>query len=211
MGTVRIELVPEGAALLVDGRPVEGSEFTLDVGDYALTARAAGFKDARVTLNVEGGQSRRPCGSARPARRTRAAGESASPCARRPGNGDGLPIPGSPSASSGFTSLGLGAAGLVTGLVFELQRSDKLSDRDAICPTSMNCSLDDQANIGRLTEEARTASTISLVGWIAGAAFAATGVVLLLTAESGTEASSVAVMPSVGRDGAGVALRVVGF
>ena len=210
VGTVRIELVPEGAALLLDGRPVEGTDLTLDVGDYALTARAAGFKDARVTLNVEGGQSRSLRIELVPAVGPAAPGSAPVPAHADAGTANGGD-PGFAQRVLGFTSLGLGAAGLVTGLVFELQRSDKLSDRDAICPTSMNCSLDDQANIERLTGEARTASTISLVGWIAGAAFAATGVVLLLTAESGAEARSVAVMPTVGRDGAGIALRVVGL
>ncbi len=210
VGGLRVELVPSDAQLLFRGNVVAARELTLDVGDYELTARAPGYADARLTVNVEGGQIRDvkmelvalaissgPV-AARAAPRSNAATASTDD-------------PGFTQRVLGFTGLGLGAAGLITGLVFELERSDKISDRDAICPTSINCTRDDQANIGRLTKEARTASTVSLVGWIAGGAFAAAGLVLLLTAESSRTEPAVAVVPSVGPDGAGLAVRVAGL
>ena len=210
VGRVQVELVPRDALLLIDGRVVADRELTLDVGDYELTARSAGYEDARLTLNVEGGQSR---SVTLELRQVGTAPAQAAPPVQAPAGAvaQSTSDPGFTQRVLGFTSLGLGAAGLVTGLVFELQRSDKVSDRDAICPTTKDCSLEDDANNARLTREARTASTISLVGWIAGAAFAATGVVLLLTAERGGAAQEVAVMPTVGRDGAGVMLRVAGL
>ncbi|HET9955400.1 MAG TPA: tetratricopeptide repeat protein [Polyangiaceae bacterium] len=82
----------------------------------------------------------------------------------------------------GIGALGLGATSAIVGIVFHAQRASKIDDRDAICPSSMNCTRDEANRIDQLTDEARSAATIGTVGLAIGGAFIATGAVLLLTA-----------------------------
>jgi hypothetical protein len=57
VGTLRLELEPPDATLLVDGRPTTASgELELDAGDYALTASAPGYKSGEQRVSVGGGQ-----------------------------------------------------------------------------------------------------------------------------------------------------------
>lgn len=58
VGSVRIEVEPEDAELLLEGDRVEGRELTLDSGDYTLVARAQGYQDGEAHVSVQGGQTR---------------------------------------------------------------------------------------------------------------------------------------------------------
>jgi hypothetical protein len=115
------------------------------------------------------------------------------------GNGTGQRI-------IGFSMMGLGVAGVVVGVVFELQRSNALRDRDAICPTG-TCPNDQlgssQARVSELTSNANRDGTIGIVGFAAGGALLAGGLAVVLTAPSGSGA--VAVAPVVTRGFGGVA------
>jgi hypothetical protein len=98
----------------------------------------------------------------------------------------------------GWTALGVGVVGLGVGTVFAIQRKSKLDERDTICPEMQLCLDEEIAQNNQLTDEARTASTISTIGFIGGAAFAATGIVLVVTAPKGRPKDSVALVPVVG-------------
>lgn len=114
--------------------------------------------------------------------------------------------PGTAQRVLGWTTAAVGAVGLGVGTVFILQRSSKLNDRDAICPSGTGCTQDDQNQINALTDDARTASTIGTVSLIAGGALAVTGLVLVFTAPSGDSKESVAISPAVGPGFRGIAV-----
>jgi|SoiMethySBSTD1v2_1073268.scaffolds.fasta_scaffold03478_8 hypothetical protein len=82
----------------------------------------------------------------------------------------------------GWTAAGVGAVGLAVGTFFQVRRASKLSDRDELCPGSVDCAPGTQARIDALTEEARSASTISAVSLIAGGVLVTGGLALVLTA-----------------------------
>jgi hypothetical protein len=104
--------------------------------------------------------------------------------------------------------MAVGAAGLVVGVVFELERSSTLRDRDAICPSGV-CPKSElaasQTRVTELTSDANTQGTIGLVGFIAGGALLAGGLAIVLTAPSGSQ--DVALAPVVAPGFEGVTAR----
>ena len=91
---------------------------------------------------------------------------------------------GSTQRVLGWTAVGAGAVGLTLGVIFELKRSSKLSSRDAICPSGMNCTPSDSQSINSLTSDAKSASTIGTIGLVGGGVLAAAGIVLVVSAPS---------------------------
>jgi hypothetical protein len=131
-----------------------------------------------------------------------------------PAGGTPVPPPAAPSAPAdsagdtqrllGWTAVGAGGVGLGVGLVFALIKSGKISERDDICPTGANCTADDAARIERLTDEARSAGTVSTISFIAGGVFVAGGLALVFTAPKSS--SAVAVAPALGPGFQGVSV-----
>ena len=207
VGTVKVELEPSDAQLLLGGVPTASRELLLAVGDYPLLAKAKGYSDAVVELHVEGGKARAlrlalvPLGERGRAEVAGARGDGES--------GDS----GTWQRVLGWTGIGTAAVGVTLGVVFQLKRSDQLGQRDAICPSGRDCMSDDQRKIDALTGDARTSTAISLTSFIGGALFAAGGVALLLTAPSGAESESpeVALLPALGPGSAGMVLRARGL
>ena len=109
---------------------------------------------------------------------------STSPGSAPPGTDTGASAKMPMQTVLGWSAVGAGAIGLTVGVIFELQRSSKLSARDKICPTSdpALCPTGSQAQVDDLTNKARTASTVGSIGLVAGGLLAAGGVVLILTA-----------------------------
>ncbi len=116
---------------------------------------------------------------------------------------------GSTQRLAGWVGVGAGALGIGVGVVFELVRSAKVSDRDAICPSSVNCTVNDQTRIDALTSDARSANTIGSIGLIGGGVLAAGGLALLLTAPH--DHAQVALMPTLGPGFQGVMVSAHGF
>ncbi len=101
----------------------------------------------------------------------------------------------------GFAALGLGGALLVGGGVFLGMRQSTISDLDAVCgPDRKSCPPDAASTVS----SGHTYTTLSAVGFIGGAALVATGVVLVLTAKSGSEAPA---SVSLQMNGGGASLR----
>ncbi|HEY2410291.1 MAG TPA: hypothetical protein VGI10_30005 [Polyangiaceae bacterium] len=98
---------------------------------------------------------------------------------------------------SGIAAIGLGVVGLGLGTVFELRRSSKLSERDDVCPSGVNCEAGSNARIQSLESDAKSAGTIGAIGLVAGGVFTAAGIALIVTAPS-AHASSVAIAPVLG-------------
>ena len=112
----------------------------------------------------------------------------------------------------GWIGVGAGVLGLGAGLVFELQRANKLSEADAICPSGDCGAISatelaaNNARIRQLTRDADGAGTLGVIGLVAGGALAIAGVVLVLTAPSSS--TEVAIEPIVAPGLYGVAATV---
>ncbi|HEY6035699.1 MAG TPA: PEGA domain-containing protein [Kofleriaceae bacterium] len=82
-------------------------------------------------------------------------------------------------------TIGVGGAGLVTGIVFGALARSKWNAAKAICGGSTTCATQDEADAaGKLGAQAHSRATLSTIFTIAGGAVAAAGVVLYATAPS---------------------------
>jgi hypothetical protein len=111
---------------------------------------------------------------------------------------------------AGFVSLGVGVAGLAAGTVFGLQAKSKREQADDLCRgPSRECLTADQPRIDRLDDEATSANTMSIVGFVVGGVGVATGITLLILAgkSSSTAEDRSAVRPWIGLGSAGVSGR----
>jgi hypothetical protein len=116
----------------------------------------------------------------------------------------------------GFVSLGVGAVGLGVGTWFLLDIDAKSAAADEAYAACLNSSMQDPPSCST-PSDARTAAleaqeaehrtrTLSIVGFSAGAAFVATGVILLLVSSGDTEpAEQARVTPWLGPSSVGVA------
>jgi hypothetical protein len=202
----------------MDGTPLteelKGASIPVDPGEHSFVFEAQGFPSVQSKIIVaEGVKDRHEVvrfGSS----------ESAAPSARgAPPAGDSRQDhpPASDDGKTqrilGFTALGAGAIGFAVGVIFEIQRSNKLSDRDAICPNG-DCSVKTKAEqdalspqVQSLTDDARSASTVGAIGLVAGGVLVAGGLALIFTApnQEGSE-HHVAVLPMVGPHVQGLAV-----
>jgi hypothetical protein len=193
-----VRVTMDGAVL---AEHLQGTSFPLDPGTHSLVFETTGVPPhSEQIVVVEGVKDRHVSVTL---------GE---PTAKSPQMKDSSPTsPTSPTSSGstqrllGWTVVGAGVVGLGVGLVFELQRSSKLSDRDAICPTGTCASKQDQLNgqarIDQLTSEAKTAGTVATVGFVAGGVLAAGGLVLVFTAPTGSREIAFAPVVAPGFDG----------
>jgi hypothetical protein len=109
-----------------------------------------------------------------------------------------------------YAAFGVGAIGLGLGTVFLLQAGGKRSDADAICNLpGGGCPLDKKAEVDQLDSDAKSASTLSVVGFAVGGVGIAAGVVMLVMSgkSQSSAAARPAVYPWVGVDSAGLAGR----
>jgi hypothetical protein len=206
VGAVHVEIVPDNAELLINGQRADKLEFELNVGDYDFAAKAPGYANAALKVNVQGGRANTlrlelvPMKDAPPPTASRNASiESADASAATQS-----PI----QPILGWTAIGLSAASLALGVAFEIERGNDLSRRDAICRTGAESDCDERAQprVDALTAQARTAGTIGTVALITSAAFAAAGIALLLTAPSSERAEQVTLAPVLGPVAQGVML-----
>lgn len=185
IGRFHLDLVPKEATLLVDGRPplvLDRTELLLESGHHDIEVRAPGYLMAHSTITVEGGD--RTTLVFRLNRDDYAVTQSPGETAPARANVTLVPEEG-PSGSHewmrtvGYSSLGLGAAGLIGFAVvgsLALAEKSKLDDH---CPNT-SCSALYRSEVHRY-DALRTASTITL---IAGAALTATGIGFLIARPS---------------------------
>jgi hypothetical protein len=109
-----------------------------------------------------------------------------------------------------YAALGVGVVGLGIGTGFAVSSSSKRSDADELYAKNCPCGKTDPvaAQIASLDDSARTAGTISIVGFVVGGVGVATGAVLFfLSGKKNTEQSSTVtgkITPWVGLGSAGV-------
>lgn len=94
---------------------------------------------------------------------------------------------------------GVGLAGIAVGAVFGLQAKSKLDNSQQFCRTKLLCSEQGLA----LNDDAKSAATISTIGFITGGAALATGLVLFFTAPS-RPAPQATITPLIGPHVAGL-------
>jgi hypothetical protein len=213
------EPAPEGLEIKQDGdlvgKAIWGSPVPVDPGEHAVTAAAPGMKPWKGSVQVAAGAGiariEIPPLEAEPAPATPPAAAAAPAAGTATVPVDEGAVPHDSSRGNlqrilGWSTAGLGLVGIGVGVAFELKRSSKLSERDGLCPDDMCDNPNDPARIASLTDQARTASTIGAVGFIAGGVLIAGGMVLVFTAPHGDAATSVSAFPVVARDFQGVAV-----
>lgn len=219
----------------IDGQPIPsvllGVPQPMDPGDHTITATATGFKGApvtaslkdagigAVTLKMEVDNSVPPPG-ATPAPGAAAGGAlSTTP-------GPVTPSDAGKSGNSGmrigsYVGFGVGAVGAVLGTVFVMRSSSKRKAADDVnveasgSTTGGPCSVsagtcDAESAVAKnqadLDDQARSAKTIGIVGYVVGGLGVAAGVTLfVLSSDKGTEQPKTAfVAPYVGLGAVGV-------
>ena len=105
----------------------------------------------------------------------------------------------------GWIGVGVGVAGLAVGTAFVAVNRTKRTDADAMC-SSTGCPLSSRTQIESLDQQADDAATGAWVGYVAGGALLATGLVLLFTSgEAKKKDAPSGLHPWIGAGAAGVA------
>jgi tetratricopeptide (TPR) repeat protein len=190
IGRFQLRLSPADATLSLDGRPVTLNtqhELLVEPGRHELSIQARGHRSQRSGLSVEGGDRTtiefNLVAVAEGADELPAPGSLQPTAAERPDSQlAGSPALTAPSQAShglqrtlGYTSLGVGAAGLAVFGVFgvlAIVEQNKLQDA---CPNSA-CGPSHYQELDRYN----TYKTVSTVGLISGGAFGLLGAGLLL-------------------------------
>jgi hypothetical protein len=197
----------------VDVGALLGVESPVDLGDYAIVARAPGHAEARSHARItdEGKTVVVAITLARPAPAIEAPAP-APPVVERPAAP--APIapapPGAPAARHrvlGVAVLAGGGALIAGGLVFGKLASDRWSAAKRVCGSSVECTTqDDLSRAQAYTDQARLRGNLSTALIVAGAAVAASGAYLWLRAPS-PAAASARLVPYAAPTGAGIALE----
>jgi hypothetical protein len=189
-GVVRIEIEasPAGAILIDERAPVHeqpvknaydaaDGRFSLGVraGHHRFTARLAGYQDATWEVDARPGANLSHRLELVPV-------TSASPATEGPTT--------SPAASSSWNTQktvaavvgGVGVVGVVAGTVFFFNYKSKNDDAKDVCPSGSDCPPGSADRHADLIDDARSARTLTYVGWGVGAAALAGAAALYFTA-----------------------------
>ncbi|HEX3758227.1 MAG TPA: hypothetical protein VHW23_05955 [Kofleriaceae bacterium] len=197
----------------VDVGPLLGVESPVDLGDYAIVARAPGYADAESHTHVadEGKTVVVTITLARPVAEPPALAAPPAPPADAPAPAPLAPSPAEPAASRpvlGIAVLAGGGALLVGGLVVGKLASDKWSSAKAVCGSSLDCATPaDLARAQDYTSQARLRGNVSTGLIVAGAAAAAAGAYLWLRTPSPGAPQSAQLVPYAAPTGAGLVLE----
>jgi hypothetical protein len=177
-----------------------GVKRPVDPGKHSIKATAAGFAPGEATVSLLEGKSESVTIELKPGQDTSAppvvaalpAGvtPSVKPTEPTPVLGNAAPVSPAPDhveakrstqKTLGFVALGVGAAGLIVGGITGGLALGKHGDIVKSCPEG-HCPPDQKASLQPAIDSYNGMGTISTIGFIAGGALAATGVVLMLTA-----------------------------
>jgi serine/threonine-protein kinase len=192
----------------VIGRPAWGTPIPVDPGPHAVDATASGRKPWHGQVTVDGPAAQAslevPVLEAGPA-------PEAPPVAAPAPALAAAPVPPPPPSNGtgqrviGAIIGGVGVVGVALGAVFGAMAKSDNDDAGKQCLTDTACT----PQALTLTTSAKHEATGSTVGFIAGGALLATGVVVFLTAPhaGATPTTGLGVSPLVGEGAAGLALR----
>ena len=165
-----------------------GVPLPIDPGPHVVVARAFGYRDFEVTLEVKGEaeqpylelpqlEKAEPPAPVEPPPAVVAAAPSASPL--QPSRPAAAPKRVAPRAGLGTTrSIALAAAGvsvvsLGLGFVFRAKVNSKLDERDGICPSGKNCEPGTNQRLASLTLLARENQRVEIAFFVLSGASAA--------------------------------------
>ena len=196
--SVTLDGIEVRAAALGVKRPV-------DPGKHVIIASAPGFAASEVTVNLPEGKSESvtlelkapraeppPVVAVAPAVKPPVATAMpttapTTPALIKPAPPEPEPAPdqikgnGSTQKTIGFVALGVGAAGLLVGGITGGLALGKHGDITKSCPEG-HCPKGQEARFKSVIDSYNTMGTVSTIGFLAGGALAATGVVLMLMA-----------------------------
>jgi len=230
--TIKVEGADGAKDLVVavDGQPISsvllGVPQPMDPGNHTVTATATGFKGApvtaslkdagvgAVTLKMEVDSSVPPPGAAPAPGAAGGGAVSTMPAAPAPGSKDGMRI-------GSYVGFGVGAVGVALGTVFVLRSSSKRKSADAatsdveahgsttggMCSIAAGtCDANSAAAKSQATldDQARSAKTIGIVGYVVGGLGVAAGVTLFVLSSNKEEPKSAFVAPYVGLGAVGL-------
>lgn len=211
---------PSSPTVTIDGAPINaaalGAEREVNPGTHAVHAEAAGYTPGDTTFTVAEGQSATaslqlqpapaaapsvaPAGGPAPAQP--ATSDAANPATADTGGGGS----GSTRRTLGLVGMGIGAAGLVTGIITGvIAMGDHGSIMNNVCAKGP-CGQSDLTSYDSSIDSYHTMGTISTIGFIAGGVLAAGGAVLFFTAPtaSATTGQGAHVAPYVSLGHAGI-------
>ncbi|MFS8069715.1 MAG: hypothetical protein ACMG6S_25395 [Byssovorax sp.] len=182
---VTLDGIEVRAAALGVKRPV-------DPGKHVILASAPGFAADEVTVSLAEGKSESVTIELKPRQAEPPPVVAVAPAVKPPTATPALmtPAPPEPDQIKGngstrktiaFVALGVGAAGLLVGSITGGLALSKHSDITISCPEG-HCPKGQQAIFDPAIDRYNTMGAISTIGFLAGGALAATGVVLMLTA-----------------------------
>ena len=187
-------------AVSIDGKDgsqkLDGRALDVDPGEHTVAFQLADGRKAeqRVFLRErEKGKLVAVTIGAPPAPAPIAKPEAAPPKAEEP-----AATSGSPLRTVGFAVGGVGVVGLVVGTVFGLSASSKLS--------SPQCDTSAKVCDPGVISDARSAATVSTIGFVAGGLLVAGGVTLVLLAPKSTKSARIGAAPMIGSNGGVVSL-----
>ena len=214
---IRLDPPVAGATVTSNGVDVGallGVESPVDLGDYAIVARAPGYADAERHTRVtdEGKPVIVTITLGRPATEPAAAPAPAAPrTAEPPQPSTPAPPPPDPPARRpvlGIAVLAGGGALLAAGLVFGKLASDRWSAARAVCGSNLDCAT--PADLSRAqadTSQARLRGNLSTGFVLAGAAAAAAGTYLWLRTPSAGAPQSARLVPYAAPGAAGLVVE----
>jgi hypothetical protein len=214
--TVKVDGVVMSSVLVGVAQPI-------DPGTHQVEASATGFSAAPQTISIKDGATSslalklEPDPNAAPPPVTPLAAPAAVAAApANPAPPPAVPPPASESKASGNSSLrigsyvafGVGVAGLAAGSIFAVQSASKRKDADqayAECGGDTGCRTSNPLSqkVDDLDGSARTAQTLSIVGFALGGVGVATGVTLFILSSSG-KSEQATLQPWLGVGSAGV-------
>lgn len=201
--TVTMDGVQVPAALIGVPRPI-------DPGEHRFEAVSEGMDSAVNSIAVREGRSETVVLTLHPSAGGAPAGAAAVPAAGAAVTPAGsTPPPPQEDSGHGITpwtwvAFGVGAVGLGVGTGFALSSSSKEDEANKICPPE-GCSADKANQAADLDDQARTAKTIAITGFIVGGVGVATGATLLIMGLTQKKPATAAmVTPWVGLGSVGV-------
>jgi len=200
ISAVTVQTNVEGATVALDDEPVGTTPLPaalqLNPGVHHVSLRKPGYTDVERTVEVVGSENRTIDVLMTSHQSAARDGANESHTTRRKEAG------GSALKTVGLVMAGSGIASLAVGTVFGLSAKNKNDDAAKLCTGSV-CSSQRALD---LTDDARSAATVSTVTLIAGGALLVGGAALFLLAPSRESKSSVRVAPQVGPGLAGLTL-----
>lgn len=211
-----------------DGTTIPGAlvgvPLPIDPGDHTFSAKAGTQVAAPVKVHLSEGQS--TAVTLKLAAPQPAASPAAAPSdTTKPNSAAAAPPPPSASADQSaeashgnstlrylsFASFGVGALGIAGGIVFTLKGSNKQKDADSLYNQlcSKGCLPAQQAQVTSLDNDASSAKTLGVVGFVVGGVGVVGGITLLLLSNKSSRSSTAAsagldVRPWIGVGSAGV-------